>query len=95
MKFLEMLNYEHGITIIMITHDMHLMLEYTHRAVVISDGEMIADQSAAEILTDPTIIKDASLKETSLYSLATSCGILDPTQFVERFIDYDREVRRL
>ena len=95
MKFLEMLNQEHGITIIMITHDMHLMLEYTHRAVVISDGEMIADESAAQILTDPDIIQKASLKETSLYSLATSCKISDPTQFVERFIDYDREVRRL
>lgn len=94
MKFLETINKEYGITIIMITHDMHLMLEYTKRAVVISDGKLIADDSAAKILTSQSIVENARLKVTSLFELAVSCEIPDPTAFVEHFINYDREVRR-
>lgn len=94
MEFLEEINKQYGITIIMITHDMHLMLEYTKRAIVISNGKMIADNSPAKILTNETLIDQASLKVTSLYELAVRCEIEDATAFVERFIDYDREVRR-
>jgi energy-coupling factor transporter ATP-binding protein EcfA2 len=94
MKFLETINKEYGITIIMITHDMHLMLEYTSRAIVISDGVLITDDSAAKVLTNEKIIEKASLKVTSLFELAMLCNISEPTTFVERFIDYDREVRR-
>ena len=42
MDFLREIN-QLGITIILITHDMHLMLEYTPRAVVLSGGLKIAD----------------------------------------------------
>lgn len=92
MKFLEKINKELNITIIIITHDMHLMLEYTKRAIVISDGVLVADDSAAKVLTSPSIVEKASLKVTSLFELAKLCGISQPTTFVERFIDYDREV---
>jgi ATPase components of various ABC-type transport systems, contain duplicated ATPase len=93
MEFLKLINQEYGITIIMITHDMHLMLEYSDRAVVISDGNLIADTSAAEILTNKEIIEKANLKVTSLYELAVRCEIPEPIAFVERFIEYDKEVR--
>ncbi|MEG0852230.1 MAG: ABC transporter ATP-binding protein [Angelakisella sp.] len=93
MEFLLELN-RTGVTIVMITHDMHLMLEYTPRAIVFSRGHKIADDTAANILTDPQIIEAASLKETSLYTLAKLCGLSDPRGFVQRFIDYDREVRK-
>jgi energy-coupling factor transport system ATP-binding protein len=92
MEFLKAIN-EQGITIIMITHDMHLMLEYAERAVVFTDGRIIADMTSAEILTSPEIIEKASLKETSLYHLALMCGIDVPSEFVQHFISYDREVR--
>ena len=83
-----------GITIAMITHDMHLMLEYAERAVVFSRSRIIADTDCAAVLTDPAIIEEASLKETSLYALARLCGIEDGQAFVRRFIDYERtEVR--
>ncbi len=82
-----------GVTVLMVTHDMHLMLEYSTRAVVFADGEKIADDTPANILTSPQIIERASLKETSLYTLALRCGLADPTGFVQRFIDHDREVR--
>lgn len=94
MEFLKELNEQHGITIIMITHDMHLMLEYTNRAVVIADGALIADGTPASVLTDEEVADRAYLKKTSLYDLAVRCGIGDATQFVERFIAYERELRK-
>ena len=93
MTFLEELN-GRGITVVMITHDMHLMLEYARRAVVFSQGRVIADDSSASILTNPDVISRANLKETSLYELALRCGIGDARAFVQRFIDYEREVCR-
>ena len=90
MEFLKSLN-ERGITVVMITHDMHLMLEYADRSIVFSDGRIIADMSCAEVLTDKEIVDRASLKETSLYHLASLCGIEDGTGFVQNFIDYERE----
>lgn len=95
MEFLREMNEKVGITIIMITHDMHLMLEYTTRCVVISDGTLISDSTGAKVLTDSGIIKTASLKETSLYELAMKCGIKkeDGSAFVQHFIEYDKEVR--
>ena len=92
MEFLRGLN-QRGVTVLMITHDMHLMLEYTPRALVFSDGRLIADRSAAEVLCDPELIGRAALKETSLFTLANDCGIAPPEAFVQRFIDFDREVR--
>ncbi len=92
MEFLSELN-EQGITILMITHDMHLMLEYTPRAIVIADGEKIADDTSANILTDRNVIKKANLKETSLFELAVKAGVKEPREFVGRFIAFDKEVR--
>lgn len=83
-----------GITIIMITHDMHLMLEYAQRAVVFSRGRIIADDSPARILTNPEIIRQANLKETSLYDLALRCEIPSPSGFVQHFINHEREGRK-
>ena len=92
MEFLCKLN-EQGVTVVMITHDMHLMLEYTPRALVFSDGRLIADCRASEVLCDPALIRQAALKETSLFTLANHCEITPPEAFVERFIEEDREVR--
>ena len=92
MEFLQGLN-TRGVTVVMITHDMHLMLEYTPRALVFCDGQLIADSSASAVLCDPELIERAALKETSLYTLADRCGIAPAEDFVERFIAADREVR--
>ncbi|MEF2907538.1 MAG: ABC transporter ATP-binding protein [Lachnospiraceae bacterium] len=92
MEFLRGLN-EQGVTVIMITHDMHLMLEYTPRALVFSDGQLIADCRASQVLCDPSLVARAALKETSLFTLANRCEITPPESFVERFIHEDREVR--
>ena len=92
MEFLVELN-KQGVTILMVTHDMHLMLEYTNKVVVLSNGEKIADDVPAYILTNKEIIEKANLKETSLHQLALKCGIEDTTNFVNKFIDYDRKIR--
>ena len=92
MEFLRELNSK-GKTIILITHDMHLMLEYCTRAIVFSDGRKVADTSCEAVLTDPEIVKKASLKETSLAQLAELCGIDDEQDFIRRFISTDREAR--
>ncbi len=95
MEFLKNINENLGITVIMITHDMHLMLEYTDRAIVISDGHLIADDAPAKILTNEQIADKAYLKKTSLYDLAVNCQIDNPSEFVERFITYERQQRKL
>ena len=92
MDFLSELN-QQGVTVVLITHDMHLMLEYTPRAVVFNEGRIIADKAAAEVLNDPEIVAAAHLKETSLYHLSVICGINNPQEFTRRFIARDREVR--
>lgn len=93
MEFIKDINEQYGITIIMITHDMHLMLEYADRAVVLADGRLIADDTPAKVLTNEDIASKAYLKKTSLYDLAVRCGIDDPADFVEYFIGYDRKMR--
>lgn len=89
MEFIKELSAQ-GISIILITHDMQLTLEYCHRAVVLSGGEKIADDKPSNILTDENIIKKANLKETSLSTLAKSVGIANTNDFVQFFIDLER-----
>ena len=90
MEFLLGLNQKLKISLLLITHDMHPMLEYTSRAVVLSDGICIADMEPFQVLTDNEIIEKASLKRTSLYDLALNAGLSDPRGFVGRYINFDR-----
>ena len=92
MSFLKDLN-NLGVTIAMITHDMHLMLEYTDRAIVLLDGKIVADTTPVNVLTDTQLVDQASLKETSLFTFAKHLGLKDPFQFTEYFMSYDQEVR--
>ena len=93
MEFLKKINKQLGITILMITHDMHLMLEYTDRAIVLADGKLLADDRPSKILTNEEIADKAYLKKTSLYDMALSCKLTDPSAFVEHFIRYERGAR--
>ena len=89
MSFLETLNKDFGITILFITHDMHLAIEYTNRAIVFSEGKCIGDDSVYKILANNDIIEKANLKQTSLYTLATRVG-MDPEKFINSFIETER-----
>lgn len=92
MEFLKRLNAE-GVTILLITHDMHLILEYTDRTLVLADGELIADLPPSVILTDPVVAERANLKPTSLYTLASMTGVGEPSAFAHAFVTYDRRTR--
>jgi energy-coupling factor transport system ATP-binding protein len=94
MEFLLELRKKKGLTLILITHDMHLMLEYSDRTAAFSEGRLIALDSPAGILTDDEVIAGASLKRTSLYDLALIAGLREPRFFVERFIAWERSIRR-
>jgi len=89
MQFLSQIH-ELGVTIILITHDMHLMLEYTKRSIVFCEGRIIEDTDSSAVLTNPKIVAEASLKETSLYHLASKMGIQDAKSLVDRFIDCEK-----
>ncbi|HHT7802568.1 TPA: ABC transporter ATP-binding protein [Streptococcus suis] len=88
MDFLDELNRQ-GHTIVMITHDMQLMLDYSDRALVVVDGQIIADQSPAEILSDAAIIDQANLKETSIFHLAQRMGV-DPLALTNYYMQEER-----
>lgn len=93
MRFINVLNREYGKTILFITHDMHLALENTERAIVFSDGEVIADDKVFSVLANDSVIQRANLKQTSLYTLAQHLG-LEPEQVIRRFIAHEREARK-
>ena len=76
MEFLEELH-QKGHTIVMITHDMQLMLDYSDRALVMVDGELIADTDPASLLSNPELLVKANLKETSIFKLAKKLDV-DP-----------------
>jgi energy-coupling factor transport system ATP-binding protein len=92
MEFLLRLNTDTGITLIFITHDMHLALEYTDRAIVMADGAIIADRPTASVFGDADVIGRASLRRTSLYELAVKSG-LPPGPFISKFISGERATR--
>ena len=98
MEFLDSLQ-KKGHTIVMITHDMQLMLDYSDRAIVVTDGQIIADLSPAELFTRPDILRQANLKETSIFALANRLGV-DPlalTQFYmkEKGAGHESSISRL
>ena len=90
MSFLRHLN-TMGKTIIIITHDMHLMLEYTSRSLAFAKGKLIADTTPIELLTNQALIKEASLKRTSLYDLAKHYNLPDPNKFVQAYINFEQQ----
>lgn len=91
MEFINRLNRNHGITIIFITHDMHLALEYTDRGLVMESGKIIADDVTLRILDNDDLIERASLKKTSIFNLAHRLN-QDIEPFVHTFIYKEGEI---
>lgn len=93
MVFLKRINRELGITIVFVTHDLHLALEYTPRALVMSDGKLLKDGPVSEIFSDPDLLEKANLKETSLFELGRKAGIEDIPSFIKAFISHEESKR--
>ncbi len=85
MNFLNELNAA-GHTIVMITHDMQLMMEYSDRSIVISDGQVIWDSSPVELFGQVGILEHANLKKTSIFDLAEKIGV-DPVALTHYYIE--------
>jgi energy-coupling factor transport system ATP-binding protein len=93
MEFLSHLNRTIGLTILFITHDMHLALEYTRRSLVLHEGELLCDKPTNEVFSDEAVLRQANLKVTSLYTLAKRCGIDDIPSFIETFVQTEAKGR--
>ena len=85
MNFLDSLQ-KQGHTIVMITHDMQLMLEYSDRCLVVVEGEIIADDKPVTILNQKDLLESANLKQTSLYTLGQKLSS-DPVEVTQYYIE--------
>lgn len=93
MTFIRELNEKLGITILIISHDMHLVLEYTQRAIVIADSKRLADQAVNEIFSQPALLEQANLNVTSLYTLGKALGISRLDDFIRCFIEHEAQTK--
>ncbi|HDY8001511.1 TPA: ABC transporter ATP-binding protein [Vibrio vulnificus] len=93
LSFIEKLNRELGITVVIISHDMHLVLEYTTRSIVIADSELVADAPMTDVFSNPALLDRANLTTTSLYELATRLNIAETNAFMQHFIDVEKASR--
>lgn len=89
MEFIHKLNKDYNLTILMISHDMHLIQEYTQRSLVFAETGLLADTSPKTLFSDVDLLEKASLAETSLSKLARAIDY-DPEEFIEKFISYER-----
>ena len=85
MNFLDSLQ-KQGHTIVMITHDMQLMLEYSDRCIVVLEGKIIADDKPVTILNQKDLLESANLKQTSLYTLGQKLSS-DPVEVTQYYIE--------
>ena len=85
MNFLDSLQ-KQGHTIVMITHDMQLMLEYSDRCLVVVEGKIIADDNPVTILNQKDLLESANLKQTSLYTLGQKLSS-NPVEVTQYYIE--------
>ncbi|HAS6390293.1 ABC transporter ATP-binding protein [Vibrio vulnificus] len=93
LSFIEKLNRELGITVVIISHDMHLVLEYTTRSIVIADSQLVADAPMTDVFSNPALLDQANLTTTSLYELATRLNMAETNAFMQHFIDVEKASR--
>ncbi|EGQ9882832.1 TPA: ABC transporter ATP-binding protein [Vibrio vulnificus] len=93
LSFIEKLNRELGITVAIISHDMHLVLEYTTRSIVIADSQLVADAPMTDVFSNPALLDQANLTTTSLYELATRLNMAETNAFMQHFIDVEKASR--
>jgi len=86
LSFIQTLNKKLGITVLIISHDMHLVLEYTTRSIVIAESKLIANAPVSQVFSDPELLDRANLKITSLYALANAVDIKNTDSFMQQFI---------
>ena len=78
MNVVRRLNRE-GMTVLMITHDMDVTLEYASRMVVMTAGKVIADGTPASVFLQPDILEPARLHPPEVLAMATRLNGNRPT----------------
>ncbi|WP_117233095.1 ABC transporter ATP-binding protein [Vibrio maerlii] len=91
LSFIQELNDKLGITVLIISHDMHLVLEYTTRSIVISDSKLLANQATTDVFTQPELLSKANLTTTSLYELANRLNLDSAQAFMQKYITHERK----
>ncbi|WP_395354343.1 ABC transporter ATP-binding protein [Vibrio sp. D3] len=94
LSFIEKLNRELGVTVMIISHDMHLVLEYTTRSIVIADSKLVTDAPMTQVFSSPELLDQANLTTTSLFELATKVCIEDTNGFMQHFINVEKVHRQ-
>lgn len=66
-----------GSTVIFITHEMDLVAQFARRVVVMHAGDILAQGTPAQVFSDLPVLKQASLSQPDIYSLAARLGWSD------------------
>ncbi|MEL0659664.1 ABC transporter ATP-binding protein [Psychromonas arctica] len=90
LSFIKTLNASLGITVVIISHDLHLVLEYTTRSIVLADSQLIADAPMTQVFSQPDLLAKANLTTTSLYELAVNLDLADTSAFMQHFIEAEQ-----
>ena len=100
MDFLDELNRRLHLTMIMITHDMYLITEYSDRTLVFADGKIIADSSPYQILENEDFVKYflTESKEGYCTYFATAAVLMYrcagiPARYVEGYVAADDTIK--
>lgn len=73
-----------GKSVVIVTHDVEFVAECKPRIVLLSQGKIVADGPATEILTNPSVVYQASLVTPQIATLMRSLRDLDPpTNIIE------------
>ncbi|MFT4007767.1 MAG: ATP-binding cassette domain-containing protein [Lacrimispora sp.] len=80
MEFLKELNEKHGHTILIITHEMHIVAQYAKRIMVMKKGEIFMDGTPGEVFSQPERLMEGYVKPpmvTRMAQLIDSTGASD------------------
>ena len=68
------MNEEQQVTVVMVCHDMEVVLDYAHRALVMAGGRLLADGPVPEIFRDTDIMEKASILPPQMIGLGLRLG---------------------
>lgn len=74
-RYIVDLNEEHGMTVIMIEHDIGVVMDISHRLIVLDFGRMIAEGQPHEVMEHPQVKKAYLGEDDALATPATSAAM--------------------
>lgn len=68
------MNREQQVTVVMVSHDMEVVLDYAQRALVMAGGKLLADGPVREIFRDAELMEKASILPPQMIGLSLRLG---------------------